>query len=119
LKLEKYQAKALWPMTVLAVFFLAAFVAESFRLPIAVANPGLFSAINLGLWLIFVADYLFMLYLAENRKEFFQSHYVKLKSSNQKNNHFYSLYILHFQVIIIYRYVVFHVMTIWIFLKSN
>lgn len=78
MKLEKYQAKALWPMTVLAVFFLVAFVVESFRLPIAVANPGLFSAINLGLWLIFVADYLFMLYLAEDRKIFFHSHYLDL-----------------------------------------
>jgi voltage-gated potassium channel len=78
LKLENYQAKALWPMTVLAVFFLVAFIIESFRLPIAVANPGLFGTINLGLWLIFVADYLFMLYLAENKKEFFHSHYLDL-----------------------------------------
>ncbi len=78
MKLEKYQAKALWPMTVLAVFFLAAFLVESFRLPIAVANPGLFRSINLGLWLIFVADYLFMLYLSENRKKFFHSHYLDL-----------------------------------------
>jgi voltage-gated potassium channel len=65
-------------MTILAVIFLVAFIVESFRLPIAIANPGLFSSINLGLWLIFLVDYLVMLYLAENKKIFVKNHVLDL-----------------------------------------
>ena len=71
--LEKYQAKAAGPLTVLGFVFLAAF-----STPIIFPNigNGLFriaTALQISIWIVFIANYAVCIYLATDRRHFIRS----------------------------------------------
>ena len=71
--LEKYQAKVAGPLTVLGFVFLAAF-----STPIIFPNlsQGLFriaSALQIAIWILFIANYAVCIYLAADRRHFIRS----------------------------------------------
>jgi voltage-gated potassium channel len=76
--LSAYKAKSLWPMVILATFFLILYLFESFRTPIAQSNPNFFTAMNFLLWGIFAIDYIVMLFLSRQKFHFFRTHLLDL-----------------------------------------
>jgi voltage-gated potassium channel len=76
--LSAYKAKSLWPMVILATFFLILYLFESFRTPIAQSNPNFFTAMNFLLWGIFAIDYIVMLFLSRHKFHFFRTHLLDL-----------------------------------------
>lgn len=74
ISLEKYQRIAFWPMTLLSLLFLYIFCATNFHIEIAERNSSLFSIADNLIWLIFVMDYLIMVYLSSNKYKFVRSH---------------------------------------------
>jgi voltage-gated potassium channel len=78
MKLETYRKRAFWPLNILAIVYVIAFVMNNFHLEIAEKNSSIFLAVDNLVWLIFTVDYLTMVFLAENRKAFFKSHLFDL-----------------------------------------
>lgn len=76
--LAEYKAKSLWPMVILATFFLILYLLESFRTPIAQSYTNFFSAMNFLLWGLFAIDYIFMLILSKEKFYFFRTHLLDL-----------------------------------------
>lgn len=78
LNLEKYKSKSTWPLSIFSLIYLYAFCALNLHLELAEKNKEVFNIISNVIWVIFILDYLTMLYLAENRKLFFKSHIFQL-----------------------------------------
>ncbi len=78
MKLARYEQVTEWPMTGLAVVFLAAYAWSILEPDLANATAGLLGAVALAVWLTFGLDYLIRLYLARAKLAFVRSHLLDL-----------------------------------------
>ena len=78
MKIEKYRAAIFWPLNLLAVIYVLAFVLNNFHTDIAESNKGLFLSIDNIVWFIFALDYIVMFFLSLNKKKFIQTHILDL-----------------------------------------
>ena len=76
-RLDRWEARAEWPLASVAAVFLAAYSVEVLVQPHGLAAR----AVELATWLtwaVFTADYAARLYLADDRKQWFRTHLVDL-----------------------------------------
>ena len=78
MKIDKYRAAIFWPLNLLAVIYVLAFVLNNFHTDIAESNKGLFLSIDNIVWFIFALDYIVMLFLSQNKMKFIQTHILDL-----------------------------------------
>ena len=78
LKLEKYRTLTFWPLNLLAVIYVLAFVLSSFQTSIALENKGIFLSVDNFVWFVFALDYFVMFSLSPNKKKYFQNHFLDL-----------------------------------------
>lgn len=78
LKLERYKQVMFIPLSGLSVIFLYLYVATNFHFSIVQENKTLFETANNLIWAIFAADYLVMLLLSPNKKNFIRGHKIHL-----------------------------------------
>lgn len=78
MKLETYRKRAFWPLNILAILFVIAFVMNNFHVQIAKDHETIFQTFDNLVWALFSIDYLIMLYLAVSRKRFIKTHVLDL-----------------------------------------
>ncbi len=76
-RLDRWEARAEWPLASVAAVFLAAYSVEVLVQPHGLAARAVDLA-TLLTWAVFTADYAARLYLADDRKQWFRTHLVDL-----------------------------------------
>lgn len=76
-RLDKWEARAEWPLAAVAAVFLAAYSAEVLIQPRGLASR-IVELATLLTWAVFTADYVARLYLADNRLRWFRTHLLDL-----------------------------------------
>ncbi|WP_166905681.1 potassium channel family protein [Mycobacterium sp. DL440] len=76
-RLDRWEARAEWPLATVAAIFLAAYTVEVLVQPYGLAARVVELA-TLLTWAVFTADYVARLYLADNRVHWFRTHLVDL-----------------------------------------
>ncbi|MUL83288.1 potassium channel family protein [Mycobacterium sp. CBMA247] len=76
-RLDKWEARAEWPLASVAAVFLAAYTVEVLVQPHGLAARAL-DLVTFLTWAAFTVDYAARLYLAEDRKRWFRTHLVDL-----------------------------------------
>lgn len=77
-KLTRYQKLANVPMISFSLIFLFIFCSTNFHFEYAEKNKTLFNVADNVIWIIFVADYIAMLLLSENKRHFLRTHILQL-----------------------------------------
>ncbi|WP_280831881.1 potassium channel family protein [Mycolicibacterium frederiksbergense] len=76
-RLDRWEARAEWPLATVAAVFLAAYSVNVLAQPQGLARWAI-HAVSLLTWAAFTADYAARLYLADDRKRWFRTHLIDL-----------------------------------------
>jgi voltage-gated potassium channel len=76
-KLERWEKRVEWPLAIVALVFLAAYSVDVIARPQGSAHTA-FWTVQIVAWLLFAADYVARLVLAENRRRWFVRHLFDL-----------------------------------------
>src|SRR5215212_9867445 len=76
--LETWERRTDWPMTGLAVIFLAVYAGPILRSDLDDRSAKILWSVNVVIWLIFAADYLIRVWLAEEHLHYVRHHLIDI-----------------------------------------
>jgi voltage-gated potassium channel len=77
-RLKQYEQFSEIPLLLLSVLFVVLIVTSNFHFDFVEGHKDLISALNLAIWLIFAADFIFLFFKSNDKKKYVTSHFLDL-----------------------------------------